>query len=101
MHVGTKVSDETSAPVHPHAWIQDTIVGLVLTGLGLTIPYFVWLLVQVQDKVGLSGGRIWAFVIGFAIIELYLIYRVRSQVRKAVRNRRAARAGSSGGIDPA
>ena len=67
----------------PHAWLPEAIHGAALISLAFAVAFFVRIFYRVRAKVGLEGERGWALVIGFLLIELYLLLRARRQVGKA------------------
>ncbi|MEZ4648746.1 MAG: hypothetical protein R3E97_08150 [Candidatus Eisenbacteria bacterium] len=74
-----------------NAWVPEVIHGGVLALLAGAILVFVRVFSAVKERLGLGGERGWALVIGFVIIELYLIVRTLRQLRKARDTYTAAR----------
>ncbi|MCA9755099.1 MAG: hypothetical protein KDA27_04805 [Candidatus Eisenbacteria bacterium] len=87
IHIPRPESRRTDA----NAWVPEVIHGGVLALLAGALFVFVRVFSSVKGRLGLDGQKGWALVIGFAIIELYLILRTLRQLRKARETYAAAR----------
>jgi tetrahydromethanopterin S-methyltransferase subunit E len=81
-----------------HAWLPEAIHGAALVALALAVASFVQVFFRVRGKLGMEGEKGWALVIGFVLIELYLLLRVRRQVTKARDTYRRGHPGSPKGV---
>jgi hypothetical protein len=79
-----------AAPPDPTGWIPDGVAAVVLIALAVALAWFFRVLLRIQDRLALAD-RIWILVLGFLLIEVYVIRRAWIQGARAIRLWRESR----------